>query len=316
MEYTVKNLPLHDLLYDWSERKKHVDQSREIKGWHDLNGDGWSDYVEAPGPNPTGTRYYDDNTDNAVTDGFLTKKRQCIDLIYAAGESCGGSWADTLFIPGARGSLAKKVAATGVTHTYGYSFGYSIPTTTTVSSLAVPTTKYTTTDTLDYRLRVIESTAPSGVTTFTAYDFFDRPIEESIQGRAAGAPKTILRKHSYQDVSFPNWHRIEGMGMGGTDLYQDLDAMGKVVRNWTKSGSNFVRTDYLYDVRGLKIKSAYPVSGQPSHNSSAPFAFDQVLDMHYYDGFGNEREAYTDYSAGVGHAYYPKTYAASDHQAS
>ncbi|MGB7840395.1 MAG: hypothetical protein WBL40_20035, partial [Terrimicrobiaceae bacterium] len=251
-------------------------------------------------------RYYDDNTDNAVTDGFLTKKRQCIDLIYAAGESCGGSWADTLFIPGARGSLAKKVAATGVTHTYGYNFGYSIPTTTTVSSLAVPTTKYTTTDTLDYRLRVIESTAPSGVKTFTAYDFFDRPIEESIQGRAAGAPKTILRKHSYQDVSFPNWHRIEGMGMGGTDVYQDLDAMGNVVRNWTKSGSNFVRTDYVYDARGLKIKSAYPVSGQPSHNSSAPFAFDQILDMHYYDGFGNEREAYTDYSAGVGHVYIQK----------
>ena len=59
------------------------------------------------------------------------------------------------------------------------------------------------------------------------------------------------------------------MGMGeGTDVYQDLDAMGNFVRNWTKSGSNFVRTDYLYDVRGLKIKSAYPVSGQPSHNSS------------------------------------------------
>ncbi|MGA9579652.1 MAG: hypothetical protein WBV90_18725, partial [Terrimicrobiaceae bacterium] len=33
---------------------------------------------------------------------------------------------------------------------------------------------------------------------------------------------------------------------------------------------------------------------------SAPFAFDQILDMHYYDGFGNEREAYTDYSGSFG----------------
>ena len=31
----------------------------------------------------------------------------------------------------------------------------------------------------------------------------------------------MLRKHSYQDVAFPNWHRIEGMGMGGTDVYED-----------------------------------------------------------------------------------------------
>jgi hypothetical protein len=55
MEYTVKTVPLHDYLYDWLQRKRQVDESREIKGWHDLNGDGWQDYVEAPGPNPTGT---------------------------------------------------------------------------------------------------------------------------------------------------------------------------------------------------------------------------------------------------------------------
>jgi hypothetical protein len=105
---------------------------------------------------------------------------------------------------------------------------------------------------------VSESTAASGVKTFTTYDFFDRPIEESIQGRAAGAPKTVLRKHSYQDVSFPNWHRIEGMGMGGTDLYADLDAMGNVVRTWTKSGRLSLERTISMMSEGLRSRVPIP----------------------------------------------------------
>ena len=102
-------------------------------------------------------RYYDNNTDNAVTSGFLTKKRQCIDLISASGES-GESWADTLFTAGPRGSLAKKLAATGVTHTYEYSFGYSIPTTTTVQFHRYSNYSVHDDRQFDYRVRVSQST--------------------------------------------------------------------------------------------------------------------------------------------------------------
>jgi len=86
-------------------------------------------------------RYYDNNTNNVVSNGFLTKKHQCIDLIYASGGTCGGNWNDTVFSSGTRGSIARKILATGVSYTYGYSFGFSIPTTTTVSSLAAPTSQ-------------------------------------------------------------------------------------------------------------------------------------------------------------------------------
>jgi len=251
------------------------------------------------------TRYYDNATNSAVTNGFLTKTHDCTGMIYASGGVCSG-WADTLFTQKTRGATGVKTAPTGVTQTFDYSFGYSIPTTITVSSTAAPTTTYVTTHLLDERLRIKESTAPSGVKTFMTYDHFDRPFEESMQGRATGAVKVLLRKHGYQDVSFPNWHSIEGYEMGGTEVYQDFDADGNVTRTWEKSGSNYVRTDFLHDVRGLKIKSAYPLPGQPSHSISVPLAFDQVLDTHYYDGFGHERESYADFSADVGHSYVQK----------
>ena len=104
-------------------------------------------------------RYYDDNTDNAVTDGFLTKKRQCIDLIYAAGKLRGKLGRYSVYPRGAR--IAREESGCDRSHPYlriqlwifhsHHNHG-QFP--------GCSNYQYTTTDTLDYRLRVIEIHAP------------------------------------------------------------------------------------------------------------------------------------------------------------
>ena len=242
-------------------------------------------------------RYYDGFDDPTVTSGFMTRARTCIGPVFARDSACA-EWAETTHVSGPRGQVVSTTFPTGKVERYRHAFGDSIVSTVT-NQLG-----HLTRSTVDLRGRVTSVTNPGGVKSITSFDEFDRVLQERIAGRGMPVAGVLLRRHTYHDETYPNWHRVEDFAKNLTDTYEDFDGNGNILRTWRNGNTGYIRQDYHNDIRGLRIRSAYPVKNQPNHDASAPFSFAAILEMNYHDGLGRVRESYRDFQNQLGHMQY------------
>jgi YD repeat-containing protein len=256
--------------------------------------------------------YYDQRSDNTLTNGSLTRVRQL------AGPQA--SWSkgfpfsqlvDTLIDIDTRGQVKKIASPIGsyVSTAYGYNGAIPISTTNNLG--------HATSATVDVKGRVVQRTEATGVSHSYDYDDLDRLTASYIKGRTA---KSYVQDSAttYQTSTIPNWVwsrttvPILGQTLPASQVYKDFDGGGNIMRTWTpnpNSPTQWVKQDHLYDLRGLKIESGMPVQSDKTHSPGDALDTHVTLSKANYDAFGAIRESWIDYglsgSRNIGHVKAP-----------
>ncbi len=207
------------------------------------------------------TMFYDENTDDAVDVGNITKE---VKWISSTAE------AETNFSYDTYGFRTEVIDANGNTTTINPDAEELYP--AMITNDLSQTTEYV----YDYSSgKVIETTDANGFVSETVLDGFDRPVTEKKPNPSSPTSLQNVRTFAYDDASFPSSVHESAIfdGSISKEIYTYFDGFGRPVQKREEAASNYNVIDTAYDERGdiKKISLPYSSSGT-SHTTSTTTA--------------------------------------------